>query len=286
MKKTFGGSLVALLVLMILPGCSESAERNEPVRAPKLAPKITVVTEPADRNIERAKPDLTATNEAPNEGSCKVDSDCTVVPTDIQSCAPCHGQNGQRAISIGAARELMAAVKSTCMPVIDKLKKGEIQFQKSSHESCQFNAANCVQGMCTLVTLTEQELKARHPEAGGARQQSPGAGMAPQGNSLQPGFDPRAAQDPRNMGRLQNGFGSENIFDPRRHNNGFDPTSLRGPQIGSGYRSNFDADVGHTPWGGGRSVGENFQSRELSYAPGYGHRQEYPGNIPSGFSNR
>lgn len=88
---------------------------------------------------------------------------CTLIPLYPETCLGCANGEGHRAVNKTAARRIMSPLKDKCMAKMRGFKGP--QQGGASDESCKFNSATCSsEGRCVGVTLSQEELKRRHPE--------------------------------------------------------------------------------------------------------------------------
>ncbi len=174
MKKIYGSGFAALLCISVLAqgGCSApTSSESELVAAPsKVTPKITITTETTNDSVAKPATEFSRTEQAPQELQCQTNEDCMAIPDPPESCNPCEGNAGQKAVNAQTAVQTMAAHRESCQ----NRQRGE---RNSQHQTCKLgNWANCVDGTCQLANVSDAEMQKRHQ-----------AHMAKRGRGGQPG---------------------------------------------------------------------------------------------------
>lgn len=323
MKKVIVSTAASSLLLMYFVGCSNSSYRDTESLRPlqKATPKITVTDERSQTYESPSSEDaLTRTEKkAEYDDSCRVDTDCVVIPTD--GCIPCADNAGQIAVNKTEARRVMGPKKDQCMPVLEKLRENQGKgVSKSTHETCSYNGANCVEGTCQLAELSEDELKSRMPKMGQGQGHPAGEsqGYGPRDGQGMPNFNSPSRQPsfdrgyeghnrdlswPSEQGYKRPEYPSAN--DRSRSQWGSSPFSSQNPFGGAQFNQSnpFRSDArfgqpGANAWGSGAQFGQqgfpgfgsqgaNPWSRGSQFGqqggfPGFGSNQGYSNSFGPG----
>ncbi len=271
MKKVCGRLSSCLLLVLLGMGCNGA--KSEDKRASKdLAPIQIVISKEQANSQEMEEQARGEDVKGAEGGECSNDSDCIAIPSPIDACLPCFDQSGQEAVSKATVKSVMAQVKEKCQPFVKEVQEGKRKAAKSSHESCTQNKGpKCVEGQCTIATLTDAEVKARMPA------QPQGQGQAPQGQ-------PQGSME--QMGTMpQAGFGGNYPIEARNGTSRFDAGNFSGNQI----PANFGAGSTGSP-AGFRFGGSQGQPQLPGVPEGYGRPTTFPAyneaqSFP-GFGNR
>lgn len=190
MKKLICGT--SFLMLSIFTGCKDYSHEQHARRNKQ---QVKIIAE-EEHSAPRVVEDVSAKFKA-SEGdmTCSTDSDCVPIPVDFDNnnklgCFPCAEDVEQVAVNKDAARRIMASKKDECMEKMRNAQKGE-RPQRNKHDICKHNGAKCINGICELATLTEEELKEMFPQQQGRRQRHTQAPTVTEPNGNFSEFDER-----------------------------------------------------------------------------------------------